>query len=213
MQQVNPSLDKPHGYKYALVYIVTVKRIIGYYNSEDKGDHRHYKNSEESYQFKDLRTVVRDFSIKILQNTKRGDYEGKKGYKIGVRNAKDVLDDFVATGEALERGKEVKREKAIYFESIEGFRKALMPKRLELLHTIRKKQPERKHTSACKTIEKGYQSVPTDITILEDLGLIDMKRKKEGRRESKPTVNYNRINLEITVQEKASKQYYYDRLD
>ena len=54
-----------------------------------------------------------------------------KRVKIGIRSAKDVLDDFVASGEAIERGEEVKREKAIYFESIEGFRKALTPKRLE----------------------------------------------------------------------------------
>ena len=47
--------------------------------------------------------------------------------------------------------------------------------------------------------KRDIRVFPTDITILEDLGLIDMKRKKEGRRESKPTVNYNRINLEITV--------------
>ncbi|HHT9112502.1 MAG TPA: hypothetical protein ACFYD0_04170 [Candidatus Wunengus sp. YC65] len=43
------------------------------------------------------------------------------------------------------------------------------------------------------------KSVATDITLLEELGLIDMKRKKEGRRESIPVVNYNKINLEIAV--------------
>ena len=41
-----------------------------------------------------------------------------KRVKIGIRSVKDVLDDFVATGEAIEKGIEVKREKAIYFESI-----------------------------------------------------------------------------------------------
>ena len=121
-----------------------------------------------------------------------------KRVKIGIRSAKDVLDDFVATGEAIEKGIEVKREKAIYFESIEGFRKALTPKRLELLHTIREKQPGSIQELA-RLSKRDIKSVATDITLLEDLGLIDTKRKKVGRRESKPTVNYDRINLEITV--------------
>ena len=121
-----------------------------------------------------------------------------KRVKIGIRSAKDVLDDFVAAGEAIERGEEVKREKAIYFESIEGFRKALTPKRLELLHLIREKQPG-SIQELTRLSKRDIKSVATDITLLEELGLIDMKRKKEGRRESIPVVNYNKINLEIAV--------------
>lgn len=41
MWKVDPSQDKPHGYKYSLVYIVKGKRQIGYDNAEGKGDHRH----------------------------------------------------------------------------------------------------------------------------------------------------------------------------
>ena len=100
--------------------------------------------------------------------------------------------------EAIERGEEVKREKAIYFESIEGFRKALTPKRLELLHLIREKQPG-SIQELTRLSKRNIKSVATDITLLEELGLIDMKRKKEGRRESIPVVNYNKINLEIAV--------------
>lgn len=32
------TLDKPHGYKYSLVYIVDDVRVIGYDNAEGKGD-------------------------------------------------------------------------------------------------------------------------------------------------------------------------------
>lgn len=61
MWQVSPSLDKPHGYKYSLVYIVKGSRVIGYDNAEGKGDHRHYRNKTEPYQFQDLRKLTEDF--------------------------------------------------------------------------------------------------------------------------------------------------------
>jgi hypothetical protein len=39
---VPASPDKPHGYKYSLVYIAEGRRVIGYDNAERRGDHRHY---------------------------------------------------------------------------------------------------------------------------------------------------------------------------
>ncbi|GJQ22818.1 MAG: hypothetical protein HBSAPP01_06080 [Candidatus Brocadia sapporoensis] len=58
--QVNPSPDKPHGYKYSFVYIVKGKRVIGYDNAEGKGDHRHYEDKEEVYTFKNVDKLFRE---------------------------------------------------------------------------------------------------------------------------------------------------------
>ncbi len=121
-----------------------------------------------------------------------------KRVKIGIKSLKDVLEDTKKAMKKLERGEKVKPEKGLYFESIEGFRKALTPKRLELLHLIREKQPESIQELA-RLSKRDIKSVATDIDILEGLGLIDMKRKKEGRKESTPTVKYNKISLEIAV--------------
>src|SRR3990167_2409018 len=63
MWQVTPSTDKPHGYKYSLVYIVNGKRVIGYDNAEGKGDNRHYRDNIEQYQFKYLRSLSIDISL------------------------------------------------------------------------------------------------------------------------------------------------------
>jgi len=115
-----------------------------------------------------------------------------KKVKIGIKGVKDVLDDFVRTGKA------VKKEKAVCFESIKGFRKAITPKRIELLHVIKEKHPK-SIQELVRLTRRDIKSVVTDIGILEELGLIDMKRKSEGRRESTPIVDYSRINLEITV--------------
>lgn len=53
--------DRPHGYKYSLVYIVKGERVIGYNNAEGKGDHRHYRDKEEPYRFKNVQRLMRDF--------------------------------------------------------------------------------------------------------------------------------------------------------
>jgi hypothetical protein len=71
MWRVNPSFDKPHGYKYSLVYIVKGKRVIGYDNAEGKGDHRHYGDKEEVYTFKSVDKLFEDFYNDIGRVKKR----------------------------------------------------------------------------------------------------------------------------------------------
>ena len=59
--EVEATLDKPHGYKYSLVYIVKGRRVIGYDNAERKGDHRHYGDRIEPYRFESLQKLVENF--------------------------------------------------------------------------------------------------------------------------------------------------------
>lgn len=53
----SPTRDKPHGYKYSLVYISKGERVIGYDNAHGKGDHRHFRNSVAPYTFRTLRQL------------------------------------------------------------------------------------------------------------------------------------------------------------
>ncbi len=53
--------------------------------------------------------------------------------RVGIKDLETALNEFVETGRALEKGKPVKKEKGVYFTSIEAFRKAVTPKRIELL--------------------------------------------------------------------------------
>ncbi len=70
--KIPPTPDRPHGYKYSLVYIVAGKRVIGYDNSEQKGDHRHYGNKEERYAFTSLRQLAADFmdDVELFKRSK-----------------------------------------------------------------------------------------------------------------------------------------------
>lgn len=61
MWQVSPTPDKPHGYKYSLVYIVNGVRVIGYDNGEGQGDHRHVGDRQHPYKFITLKKLAGDF--------------------------------------------------------------------------------------------------------------------------------------------------------
>ena len=104
-----------------------------------------------------------------------------KKVKIGIKSVREALKDFVAAGTAIERGEKVKKEKGVYFESIEGFRKALTPRRLELLHLIKEKHPKSLQELS-RLAKRDIKSIVTDIKILESLDLVDVERKKRPRR-------------------------------
>jgi len=53
--------DKPHGYKYSMVYIHGGVRVVGYDNAEGRSDHRHHGEKDEPYEFEDLDKLFEDF--------------------------------------------------------------------------------------------------------------------------------------------------------
>ena len=62
--------DKPHGFKYSLVYVKNGERILGYDNHEGRGDHRHFKGSESPYKFKSIARLFEDFyeGVRSIKN-------------------------------------------------------------------------------------------------------------------------------------------------
>lgn len=96
------------------------------------------------------------------------------------------------------KGKGSGAKKAVYFKSIEGFRKALTVKRLELLHIIKEKHPESINELA-RFVGRDIKSIATDVKILQSLDLIDMKKTAGSGNKSMPTVEYGKIGLEIAV--------------
>ena len=108
---------------------------------------------------------------------------------------KTVLDDFVETGEAIERGEKVKRNTGVYFTSIEAFRKALTPKRLELLHIIKAKKPASINELA-RMVRRDIKNISDDLKYLEQIGLIE---REESNQKTRPVITYDRIDLQIAV--------------
>ncbi len=118
-----------------------------------------------------------------------------KKIKIGIKDLKTALDDFVRMGDALERGEKLKKERGIYFTSFEAFRKALTPKRLELLHIIKAEKPSSTNELA-RMAKRDVKNVAEDVKYLQQIGLME---REEIQRRARPFIPYDRIDLEIAV--------------
>ncbi len=118
--------------------------------------------------------------------------------RVGIKDLKTALNEFVEIGKAVEEGKPVKKEKGVYFTSVEAFRKAITPKRLALLKAIKTEKPSSVRQLS-KIAERDVKNVSTDIKFLEQVGLVDIKRNDEAKKEIIPSVSYDKILFEIAV--------------
>lgn len=56
-----PVRGSDHGLKYSLFYGYAGRRLVAYDNEPGKGDHRHYGEREEAYQFVSVEALLADF--------------------------------------------------------------------------------------------------------------------------------------------------------
>ncbi len=76
--------------------------------------------------------------------------------------------------------------------------KTLTPKRLELLHSIKEKQPQSVYELA-GLMNRDLKNVTQDLVFLERLSLVELKKTKDKRSKTTPSVKYDKILLEIVV--------------
>ena len=57
--------ERPHGLKYRLYFGIAGECLVRYDNERGKGDHRHYGNDEETYQFTSVEQLLADFQRDI----------------------------------------------------------------------------------------------------------------------------------------------------
>jgi len=118
-----------------------------------------------------------------------------KKVQIGIKNIITALNGFVEMGKALERGEHVAKESGVYFTSLEAFRRALTPKRLELLRAIKEEKPV-SINQLSKIVKRNIKNVSQDMKYLVQIGLVE---RKETEKEVTPFVGYDTIQLEIAV--------------
>ena len=118
-----------------------------------------------------------------------------KRVRTGIKDLKSGLDKFVQTAKSIQQGKKVKKVGGIYFSSFEDFRKELTPKRLELLHSIKTHRPSSINQVA-RLVKRYIKNFSDELKYLAQIGLIE---RKEKEKEISPTINYEKILLEISV--------------
>ena len=115
--------------------------------------------------------------------------------KVCVESIKTALSEFVETGEAVEREAAAKEEIGVHFTDFEEFRKALTPKRLELLHVIKTERPH-SINQLSKIVSRDIKNVAEDVKYLAHIGLVE---RKETEKEVTPLVSYDKISLKIEI--------------
>jgi len=120
-----------------------------------------------------------------------------KKVRIGIKSVQDVFRDVKETVQRIDKGESLTPVTGpeIYFANFEIFRKALTPKRLELLHMIKINKPASINELA-RMAKRDVKNVADDVKYLEQIGLIEIK---ETGRKTAPRISYDKIALEIAV--------------
>lgn len=121
-----------------------------------------------------------------------------KHVTLTIKNKSEALKHFAETLARARKKEKLEKHEGISFESIEALRKVLTEKRLELLHIIRKEEPESIYELA-KQADRDLKSVNSDVEILADVGLVSLEEVYEERKKIRPFVEFDKLQVEIAI--------------
>ena len=121
-----------------------------------------------------------------------------KNVRLDIRDEDDFITEAKSAMKAVAKGKAVAPQSAISFESLKTMRKFITDERLRILKAIKKNKPESIYELA-KLLKRDTKNVSDDVHYLSELGLIEIKKTKDGRQKTKPVVDYEKILVEIMV--------------
>ena len=121
-----------------------------------------------------------------------------KNIVVEVKSVEDTLKEVREVINKIKEGKPVKRKESISFNNIDIMRKVLTNKRLELIKAIKRYKPKSIYQLA-KIVKRDSKSVNTDLRILSNLGMVDLKSEENGRENIVPSVDYGEIDVAIAI--------------
>jgi len=178
--EVPKSQERPHGLKYSFVYICGTERVVGYDNSEGKGQ-------EIMERFHEGCSPLQGGKIMKVKNI-----------RIAIKDEKELFNEVKAAWKKAERRERVKKHEAIYFENLDAMRKILTEGRLRILKVIKKEHPASIYELANK-LQRDIKNTFDDVQFLAQGGLVELKKTNNVRGRTTPEVNYDKILLEIQV--------------
>lgn len=121
-----------------------------------------------------------------------------RNIKIAIKSDAELFNEIKEMCEKLESGEKVKKHEGVLFKDIETMRKVLTEERLRILKTIKKEHPPSIYKLA-KILKRDIKNTFDDVQYLAEVGLLELKKTKEGREKIPPFVNHDKILLEIPV--------------
>ncbi len=103
-----------------------------------------------------------------------------KTKRIVIKSREEFDTESLQFARRLDRGEKVKPVKGEYFESLDAVRNFLTEKRLELWRMIRDQEPK-SLTDLAKMARRDYKDVHQDVSILVEVGLVDLRKPKDAK--------------------------------
>ncbi|MEW5744550.1 MAG: ArsR family transcriptional regulator [Nitrospirota bacterium] len=118
-----------------------------------------------------------------------------KRITIEIKGLDEALKEAGRTYEKVSRGEQVGEKTGLYFGSLKDMRRVLTERRVELLKTIKEREPSSVYELA-KMLRRDLKNVLQDISYLEELGLVEITETKDRKI---PRVSYDKINFEVAL--------------
>lgn len=121
-----------------------------------------------------------------------------KNIRLEIQDENEFISEVKKDFKKIAKGESVKNQSTLSFESLKAMRRFITDERLKILKTVKKYHPNSIYELA-KIVKRDTKNVSDDVHFLSELGLLDIRESKDGRKRATPVVNYNKILLEIPV--------------
>jgi len=121
-----------------------------------------------------------------------------KNVKITIKDRATIFREFGEAWEKAERTGKITPHHEVSFLTPTEYRKFFTEKRIELLRAIKKHEPDSIYALA-KIVKRDLKSVNTDLKVLVELGLVSLEKHHDERKKTRPKVEFDKLNVEITI--------------
>lgn len=121
-----------------------------------------------------------------------------KKIEIKIQGGEKAFKEVERTIKRIKSGKTPKSRTVVSFEDLNEFRSFLTPNRIKLMAFIKKNKPNSVYELA-KTLKRDRRHVTEDLTILRNLGFVELKKEKNLRDMVKPVVAFDKIEIDIPL--------------
>jgi predicted transcriptional regulator len=121
-----------------------------------------------------------------------------RNIRIAIKSDEEIFKEVSDVIGRIERREKVRKHEGISFDSIDSMRKVLTEERLKVLRMVKKEHPASVYELA-KKLKRDIKNTFNDVQFLAQAGLLELRKTKTGREKTTPSVNYDKILLEIPL--------------